>query len=453
MAIISGNKDTVLTIANLCATSVLLVGLATYVFLPFRQNPISEVEYHVTKVKNASYEVTPADDEGSTLAFSVVFYLGLFAGSILGGVTSYLKSPKMSATLFSKLCCLVSFITAGEMANSTDDAIVDVCQYHWEWFCLSACTMAAYLSTYVHTLQSVPGAWIVWVSLGLMGAHWPVASFYSIILVAEVDGWHTILFLQGILILAAQTLQDLVHIPDNNPNGKAKGETLVDLRKNSLGITYLVCLAFLWLSHGYMYYGSYHEIYRDKTALSQAFRCIAPFVFKLLFAALCYWTRQQRPVMAVLLFLNALSLFALATFHSIATNESLISITIQIISFLVSCSWCILWALTVQTFGLGVRYGKNIFRPCIIAQSYLTAFRCLATGLCCGLARLSSLVGSVAVAHRMYRAYPSAISGVVSLVAALVVFLLPEPNMTSLTVSTRRPGRNKKQVTVPETTV
>ncbi len=355
------DMHTGLGIVNLCLTYILSALLVSFVYLPFRHNASSvstlEVNASIIEINtNESHEVAFALDEDDDFSFNVVFYLGLSLGSCIGGTTSYFLSPGKSAAFFSKMCCLTCLIAANTMDDASDDAM-GVSNSKWAWFCLCSFALAGYLSTYVHTLESVPGPWLVFVSLGLLGVHWPLASFYSILLVIKVDTWYARLFLHGGAMLTAIALQDLVCIPNSIHYNKVKRETIMDLRKNSLGIRYLLCFSFLWLLHGYMYYGSYHEIYGDKTAMPQAFKCTVSFIFKLVFAALCYWTRQQRPVMAVLLFLNSLSCFALMAFHSMTTKEddSLVDITMQLVSFLIACSWCILWAMTVQTFGSGVR--------------------------------------------------------------------------------------------------
>ncbi len=350
-----------LGIANLCLTYILSALLVSFLYLPFGDNgnliTTVEVNTSIADVNmNGSHHVTFAFDEDNEFSFNIVFYLGLFVGSFIGGTASYFLSPGKSAAFFSKMCCLTCIIAANIMDGASKDAM-GMSTAKWAWFCMCSFALAGYLSTYVHTLESVPGPWLVPVSLGLLGVHWLPANLYSLLLLLKLDTWCVRLFVHGGAILTVIALQDIISQP-RNINNILKRETLTDLRRNNLGIRYLLCFSFLWVLHGYMYYCSHHKIYDDKTGTKQTFKSSIICIFKLSFAALCYWTRQQIPVMAVLFFCNSLSCFALMAFHSIATkdNDSHMDITLQLISFLTSCSWCILWAITVQSFGSGVRY-------------------------------------------------------------------------------------------------
>ncbi len=50
--------------------------------------------------------------------------------------------------------------------------------------------------------------------------------------------------------------------------------------RNPLGLRYLFCLLFLWLVHGFVFYGVYHHVYDADTARDHFFKCFASFIFK-----------------------------------------------------------------------------------------------------------------------------------------------------------------------------
>lgn len=343
-------------------TTMLSVCLTTYVYLPFRHHAIimdkqNHTENNQTSnvcASSASIVIGPTmlDAEGQwagDFTFKAIFYFGLACGSLSGGVVAYFMTPKKAARIFAKIVILVSFLSA--LVININKII-----YHMAWFWLAFSSLASYLTTYIYTMESIPGSWMVYVSVGLFGIQWSISSLYSIILVEVTSSWQVRLFWNGFALFCIITLQEIFSFPKSQGLKNGKKEILTQLANNKLGLRYVACLLFLWFVHGYVFYGIYHLVYNDSTMKHHIFKCAADFCFKIVTAYLCQRTRQKRTVLAVFVALNALACFALMVCHWITDgNEQYVETTLQICSFLIAGSWNILWVLTVETFGPGVR--------------------------------------------------------------------------------------------------
>ncbi len=134
----------------------------------------------------------------------------------------------------------------------------------------------------------------------------------------------------------------------------------MELLRNPIGLRYFLCLLFLWAIHGYVYYGISHHIYKE-TYKHHIFVCITDALSNLLGLVLCRWTGQKRAVVSSLLMLSAFCCFGLAILESMSGEDDvdhIISTVSQVVSFLITCSWNIVWLLSAELIGRGARWGK-----------------------------------------------------------------------------------------------
>ncbi len=151
--------------------------------------------------------------------------------------------------------------------------------------------------------------------------------------------------------MCASVLQDLIPSAPKRTGDRAK-ESLQELFANPLGRRYLLSLLFLWLVHGYVFYGISHHTY-GRALESQVYVCVTDSASKLLGLLLCRWTLQRRAVIAALLLLSALTCFGLAFVEP--EMEEAVSALAQACSFLITGSWNILWLFSVEVIGNGAR--------------------------------------------------------------------------------------------------
>ncbi len=357
----NSKKDTAALAYHLMLTFLLTTATACYAYLPFRKEVgDSAVANGTLKGDNITVKSLKHGEYKENLTFMVVIYTGFGTGALAAGLTSYFTSPKQITKISSKLLILFSMLGACVINDS-------VAVHHVVWFFIGFCAFAWWAIAFIHTVESVPGNWIVYVGVGLFGLGWSMARLYSILLVVLIEDWKSRLFWNSFFLFCIITAQDVIPFPklkntaEDSKNGK---ETMADLFRNSYGRRYFVCLTVLWMVHGYIFYGISHQIYNDSLN-ANVYDSVTDAIAILLALFLCVKTGQKRTIIGTLLLLSGLCQFAMLNAKVMGNQTKTILTLAHIQSFLITSSWHILWLFSIEIIGRGARYATTVLRYCV----------------------------------------------------------------------------------------
>ncbi len=219
------------------------------------------------------------------------------------------------------------------------------------WFLLAFGLFFHFVVRFVHDLESVPDRWIPIVGLGVLGGQWSVAKLYSVLLAILVPTWRDRFFWTTLALHCIFSLQDLLPLKRRKNIKFHEEEKIGEFMGNRTGWLYLGSLLVLWALQGYICYATSHSIYEEDIT-SQMYSSVSDGCAKILVLGLCLWTGQKRAVTSALLVLTAICCFIL---YGVRGEEQLVDMFDQACNFLVAGSFWVLWLLTSETFGVGIR--------------------------------------------------------------------------------------------------